>query len=128
MKDEKILQELMKKAEKKFLDDELMTDEELDQVAGGTIRESVNDSECLSLFGLTKDYYKIELTNIFNGDSNLEKIKQGWARVGVNVVQHYAEDNEYYIDGKSVTQNQAWRHVFELSKSTGVLGKLPDGI
>ena len=101
--------------EDKFAD-EILSDEELDQVVGGTYNETSEDSEFLNIYGLCGKYTRNDI--LFDeGTSQEEDVKAGWAKVGVDF--HYdgnpldcgKHNNEYYISGNKVTREEAYAHV-----------------
>ena len=88
---------------------EQLSDEELEQVAGGTMEEvdeDVNRFKKLnisidgedSLGTTSKDYFYAALTMEFR-------------KHGVKYVHSFSNPNQYYIDGKKVTQDEAWKHI-----------------
>ena len=97
-------------AEEKINSAEIMSDEELDGVAGGTLAESQKDVKFLSAIGA-----------LTQGDeANLARITRAFASHGVGVVIHgdvngYSDNpnmnNEYFINGKQVTRAAAFQQM-----------------
>ncbi|MBE8952133.1 MAG: hypothetical protein SR1Q7_03180 [Quinella sp. 1Q7] len=92
---------------------EAMSDEELSMVAGGTKYEMANDSRFLNSLNGSCDRYG-EWRVLF--EENLEEIKEAWKTVGI--VAHLwdgANKNEYYLDGKQITQEEARQHAMKVT-------------
>ena len=89
-----------------ILKDEIMSDEQLDGVAGGNAAETGKDVKFLSAIGA-----------LAQGDeTNLARMTRAFAKLGVGVVIHgdvngYTDhpdwNNEYFIIGKQVTREAA---------------------
>ena len=95
--------------------DEILSDEELDNVAGGTYNETAEDSAFLNIYGLCGKYTRNDIL-YDDGTSQEEDVKAGWAKVGVDF--HYdgnpllwEKSNEYYISGNKVSREEAYAHV-----------------
>ena len=90
-----------------------MSEEELDNVAGGNCFEMSNDSRFLnSLNGSTNRYRDIQIVS----QGHHQEIKKGWATVGIDCYLHPGiyGDNRYYLDGKQITQEQARQHAMNV--------------
>ena len=97
---------------------ELMSDDELDAVAGGTTTEMANDSRFLnSLNGSCDRYGEWRIGN----ESHGEEITKAWATVGVKAELHSGyiigegAPNKYFINGQQVTQEQARQHAMKVT-------------
>ena len=100
-----------------LLKDEMMTDEELDQVVGGTRAETSDDSKFLNVLLHGKpgqcDRYGVTRVALENHDG---EITTAWAAVGVVAEIHsggafrYGDPNRYWIDNKEVSRSKAWAH------------------
>ncbi len=98
-------------------DNQLET-EELDRVAGGSIEESIQDAAFLNeLFKRAGEKmrigthsYKHPFWNDWKVGPNSAELKDAWAYVGVTVVDNLLqnEENEYYINGRRVSQTTAY--------------------
>ncbi len=87
------------------MNNELNT-EQLDQVNGGVIGESMKDSEVLYKLGILKeDIGFSELT--FHWKTYSPKVDEAWSSIGITSVSHPASPNEYFYQGKSITQDEA---------------------
>ena len=96
--------------DKKF-DDEILSMEELDNVAGGTIHEMIADSEFLNKIGLktttlrnTKDIYR-------NFDQISAELRNTWLKAGVfcKTISNSNDEANVYTDlkGNVITRKQA---------------------
>ena len=94
---------------KEILKDEMLSDEELEQVAGGTIAETVKDTQFLHALGLINRAYTASevqsnpaaVDEVINGALwSIDGGHNSWIEMGVNVnsANHYGrsyiEDNE----------------------------------
>ncbi len=106
----------------KKINDELeaMSDDELSMVAGGTKEETANDSRFLnSLNGSCDRYgtYKVSPSTP-GSDARREEIKNAWATVGIDAYLYtdaYGYFNAYYLNGRSITQQQAREHAMNVT-------------
>ena len=92
-----------------------MSDEELDNVAGGTCYEMADDSRFLNSLNGSCDRYGA--TKIFfSGSSKREELKAAWLTVGIEtkLSKNLSGNNEYYLDGKQITQEQARQHAMNV--------------
>lgn len=100
--------------EEKF-EDEIMSDEELDGVAGGNCYESSNDSRFLNtLNGSCKRYTSAQV--FFEGKEN--EIEKAWATVGITAELDSDIDNKYFLNGKQITQEDARQHAMKVVGKT----------
>lgn len=107
-------------ADDKIYDDELMTNEELDKVAGGTYQETAEDSEFLWCYGLCNKYSEGTISITAGMRTNRsDEVKAGWAKVGIEYEYHggtglFAKSNKYYMNGKEISRQDAARHVMNI--------------
>ncbi len=106
MKDEKLLQ------------DELLSDDKLEQVAGGTYLQTAEDSFFLNK--LNPDFYYRTCTRDISrtpGYFYQTRIAEEWSKYGVKFKWHDGEiaDNEYFIDGKKVSREDAYAHAKKIA-------------
>ena len=92
-------------SEEKILKSEELTEEDLDEVAGGTMTETESD---LAFF----DKLKNKFTALKNfqpqyGGGNEMKAYEIWDLVGVDFDPKTSSGNQYQIGSKSVTQDEA---------------------
>ena len=97
---------------------ELMSDEELEGVAGGSASESASDSRFLNSLGGFCDRYGT--FRMQTQDHNYE-IRDAWKRVGVDAEIHTGNiftggsNNVYKINGKKVSRVEAINHAMEVT-------------
>ena len=102
-------------AEKDKYADELLSDEELDQVAGGKLQPAADDSLYLNdiLYGRPgqcDQYGKARL--LFDKDARAD-IGNAWASVGVSIYIHVNKDNKYYYGGQEISRRRAYEIAWE---------------
>lgn len=97
-------------AEEKKFADEVISDEELDGVAGGSVHSTAADSEFLYEHGLVDDWHG-ELTTLFHWESYSAAVDAGWAKAGITCVTKPWGDNLYFKDGKEISRDEARNHV-----------------
>lgn len=94
--------------EQKFAD-EMLTDDELDQVAGGTWEETANDSSWLKVLGLLKES-RTASDIAWTSDTILEdQVRAAYAKLGIGLNYHGGAviKNGYYFGQQSLTQEEA---------------------
>ena len=103
-------------AEKDKYADEIMSDEELDQVAGGTCAETANDSRFLNVLLQGTKYHQCDRYGsfkiYFDTDARNDVIN-AWKSLGIDL-QHSASSNEYYLNGEKISRTDAWAHAESL--------------
>ena len=101
----------MKMIDEKKIANAAMSEEELDQVAGGTIAETVVDNNLLYERGLVDDWHGTT-SILFNWKSYSAKVDAGWAKAGITcVTKPSGDDNLYFMGGKEITHDEAIAHV-----------------
>ena len=103
-------------ADKDKYADEKMSDEELDNVAGGTCYEMADDSRFLNSLNGSTDRYGA--TRIFFEDHD-DEIKKGWETVGIKAFLYDGtttnRNNRYYLNGQEISQEQARQHAMKVT-------------
>ena len=99
---------------------EMMSDEELENVAGGNAEQTSNDSRFLNSLNGSTDRYGPERIAWSFGIHNAE-IERGWATVGIKAEVYFAcgafgRHNRYYLNGKQITQEEARQHAMKVTK------------
>jgi len=106
----------------KKINDELekLSDEELENVSGGTCYESADDSRFLNvLLNGTKyhhcDRYGSTRLWFDTGDATNDIINS-WKSLGINayLCNNTLTKNHYYLNGKEITRDEAWAHAEKL--------------
>ena len=103
---------------------ELMSDEELDQVAGGSWKSTAGDTRFLNdlaglcdRFGATKAFF-------YNFTVSDEAAK-GWSKIGITVKTGFSDSNLYYLNGEKISRQQAFDYACK--KFGKNLNDLPEG-
>ena len=101
-------------ADKDKYADEKLTDDELDNVAGGTPGESANDSRFLNvLLHETDKYHQCdrygELKIVWSAGAR-EDVRKSWYSLGIDFKHGYVGGNEYKLNGKKISREEAWAH------------------
>ena len=98
--------------EKKLANAE-MSEEELDNVAGGNCHEMADDSRFLNSLNGSTDRYGTFRT--FWG-AGYEEIKNAWASLGIETyLKSGTISNKYYLNGQEITQEQARQHAMKVT-------------
>ncbi len=95
-----------------ILKDEQLTDEQLDEVAGGTVLEIQKDANLMHDLGLVSAHtFPADMTPYY-GDiddvKNLNAVQRSWAKFGIAVVNNKDGFNEYYdSSGREIGRQKA---------------------
>ena len=100
-------EENLKKINEKL---EMMSDEELEQVAGGNIGQTSADSQLLYDHGLIDDWHG-NLHFTFHWNSESKKVDAAWARAGITCCTTVVGANKYWKDGKEISREEAHNYV-----------------
>ena len=87
---------------------EALSPEELEGVSGGNCTELSNDSSVLKSLGLCNYYGYFDLCRC---PGHCQEIVNAWKNAGVDCRFSDLVGNEYYIDGKKVSRNDAINYV-----------------
>ena len=96
-------------AEDKYAD-EALSDEELNNVAGGTVTGTSDDSKFLYDYGLVDDWHG-ETSTLFHWKSYSAEVDGGWSKAGITCVTKPWGDNQYFMGGKQISRDEAVAHV-----------------
>ncbi len=88
--------------------------EELENVAGGALKESSNDSKFLSKLNGDCDRYGTGM--IYWSSAVRNEIAAAWEKVGVHVEMDHNKPNRYFIMDKEVSQAEAMKHAQDLER------------
>ena len=99
-------------AEDKILNEEIMDDEELDNVAGGTYLESADDAKKFNKLGIKITDNEFLGVPVLHHDEFV-KLRDAFTKFGVTVKDKggLINSNEYFIGNKLVTRDAAWKHI-----------------
>jgi len=104
---------------KEILKDELLTEEQLDNVAGGTFAESYSDANEFEKLGVK--IFKNDIVGVPLLDhEGFVNLRNAFDKYGVTIkddgsifgdLMGTSKTNEYYIGGKKVSREEAWKHI-----------------
>ena len=104
---------------KEILKDEILKDEELEQVAGGTFAESYSDAQQFEKIGVK--IFKNDLVGVPLLDhEGFVNLRNAFDKYGVTIkddgsiwgdLTGKSKANQYYINGKEVSREDAWKHI-----------------
>lgn len=104
---------------KEILKDEILSDEELEQVAGGTFAESYSDAQSFEKLGVK--IFKNDLVGVPLLDpEGFVNLRAAFDKYGVTIkddgsiwgdLTGKSKANQYYINGKEVSRDEAWQHI-----------------
>lgn len=83
-----------------ILKEELLSEDQLEGVAGGTSREIQKDTDFLQAIGLLRQ-----------NETDKDALRRAWAQEGITVVMHGGNNlsNEYYRGGEQITRDKAMK-------------------
>ena len=106
-----------------ILKDDLLTDEQLEQIAGGTIEESLMDA-----FAMLTAGESLGDGSRYNSNDAIHHsgLRRAWAKYGVSTVLYDDKNipNEYYMNGKQISRNEALTHLLTVSGHTDAIKNL----
>ena len=104
---------------KEILKDEILKDEQLDQVAGGTFAESYSDANAFEKLGVKIFETKLAGVPILDHEGFVN-LRNAFDKYGVKIIDDgsiwgdltgKSKANQYFIDGKEVSREDAWKHI-----------------
>ena len=107
-------------ADKDKYAEEMLTDDELDKVAGGTSGESADDSRFLNvLLQGTNKYHQCDRYGewrIFWSIGARDDLTKAWNSLGIEVENNFGafSYNTYRLNGKEISREEAWAHAEKL--------------
>ena len=95
-----------------ILKDEILSDEELENVAGGTYLESADDAKNFKKLGIDIGAKEIAGIPVLFHDEFV-KLRDTFQQYGVTIKDHggLINDNKYFIGDKEVSREDAWKHI-----------------
>ena len=88
-----------------------MSEDELDNVAGGSSGGTARDSQFLYEHGLIDSYSGNGLSILLRWNSESAAVDAGWSKAGITCVTKPCKENLYFKDGKEITHDEAIAHV-----------------
>jgi len=102
--------------------DEILSDEELDQVAGGTYEQSLRDA-CNFEKIYPGKLFRVQLCLIVHAKSS--EVSNAFKEFGIDARIHENmqsdEENRYYLNGNEISRREAWDHVCKVAREKGVI-------
>ena len=91
---------------------EMMSDDELEQIAGGSIPQTAEDSQFLYKHGILDDWHG-SFAMAFKWGTYSKEVDNGWAKAGITCVTtpNPLKDNLYFKDGKPISRAEAYNIV-----------------
>ena len=101
-----------------ILKEEILKDEQLEQVAGGTYNNTAADTRVLQKMGFDiAGRSALELFWIPNFDKAADEVNKVMGQFGIHVDQSWgAKDNKYYLGDRQISRHEAFLHI---AKATG---------
>lgn len=99
---------------------EKLSDDELDEVAGGTCYESADDSRFLNVLLQGTKYHHCDRYGAtrmwFDTGHATNDIINSWKSLGIDahLCNSTLTKNHYYLNGKEITRDEAWAHAEKL--------------
>ena len=92
---------------------EIMSDDELDVVVGGTVTEMVDDSKFLdSILSETTKYHncgQYSRSQLKNSIAARENIVASWHSLGIDYSWNAKCNNKYFFDGEEISRGTAYK-------------------
>ncbi len=91
---------------------EQLSDDELEQVAGGSIPQTAEDSKFLYEHGLVDEKHGV-VAMTFKWKTFSKEVDDGWAKAGITCVTKPSpfSDNLYFLNGKPISRTEAYNIV-----------------
>ena len=105
-------------ADKDKYADEIMSDDELDKVAGGSPGELADDSRFLNvLLHGTNKYHQCDRYGdfrLFWSDDSRNDLIKSWNSLGIELEGSFCKYNTYKLNGNKISREEAWAHAESL--------------
>ena len=101
-------------AEEKKFADEMLSDEELDSVAGGTWIERDKDMDDFESLGVKIYCRDIGIPENDKYTWDVQNLFAAFEKYGVKMEAHFLDEttpNKYFVGGKEVSREDAWKHI-----------------
>ena len=85
---------------------EMMSDDELEQIAGGSIPQTAEDSQFLYQHGILDDWHG-SLAMTFSWGTFSKEVDDGWAKAGITCCTSPFNANKYWHGGKEISRDEA---------------------
>lgn len=99
---------------------EMLSDEELENVAGGCWYETSNDSKFLNVLLRGTEHHRCDRYGRAKIAWGYDKdVIDSWSSVGIRMKPYGATlHNEYFLNGKQISRDEAWAHAEKFVAST----------
>ena len=99
-------------ADKDKFAEEMLTDDELDNVAGGTPGESADDSRFLNVLlqGRPGQCDRYGGFTMFIDEEARKDLTKAWNSLGIDFYHNHVVGNYYSKNGKKISREEAWAH------------------
>ena len=104
---------------KEILKDEILSDEQLDNVSGGTFAESYSDANEFEKYGVKIFETKLAGIPILDHEGFVN-LRAAFDKYGVKIIDDgsigtdllgTSKSNQYFIGDKEVSREEAWKHI-----------------
>jgi len=86
---------------------EKLSDEELNQVAGGTVAQTTADQTFLYKYGLTKESGSNDFWTFIAWLDISRAVDVGWSKAGITCVTKPFYSNQYFFEGREISRETA---------------------
>ena len=92
---------------KEILKEEIMTEDQLEQIAGGNRDELALDTQLFNAMGGRSPAYTLDDITSANVNGIASKITSLYSKLGIEVKYNDFGASDYYINGQWISRNQA---------------------
>ena len=105
-------------SEEKILKSEELNDEQLDEVAGGTMEQIYSDVEFLKKLGMDLDLPDVRQLRQLKISHVGTVVMEAWKESGIDCVYSPSRTvgNRYFLNGEEITQDEARIHAIKVLK------------
>jgi len=91
---------------------ENLSDEELENIAGGTTEEMDEDTKRFKELNI----YVEPGGGVLGNDLWRASLENAFEKHGVQMISGFSAENKYFINGKQVSRDEAWKHIYSKLK------------
>ncbi|MBQ7477182.1 MAG: hypothetical protein IJT06_07295 [Selenomonadaceae bacterium] len=105
-------------SEEKILKSEELNDEQLDEVAGGTMQQIYSDVEFLKKLGMDLDLPDVRQLRQLEIRHVGTVVQEAWKEIGIHCdySPYRIVGNRYFLNGEEITQDEARIHAIKVLK------------
>lgn len=95
---------------KEILENEVLSDDQLENISGGTPEQTSEDYSFLENFGYApkRTFWKNTNQTYFYKET---QVKKGWDKVGITYEAGLNDDNKYFLGGEEISRKNAFKHL-----------------